>query len=243
MELIVPPHVLHRRKLGFPVPIRHFLAEGSYEWARTIITTAHTEEYLDRAAVLAHAGRAPGRARPTTRRRIWTILVFQIWHGIFVDRADHPGHPATGLPGPALTGHRGRAARPRPRVRPPLGRCRRDLGGGARGRRPRRAAPGATPGPPRTPAGRRSPAPGSPSVTPTCADRSRREAPTRAPARNPARKPSPTPVGSTISRVRDDRDCSALPSCGHDLGCPPRRSVVIRVPTRSRISSSVQPVF
>ncbi len=53
MELVVPPHVLHRRKLGFPVPIRHYLAQGSYEWAREIIASAHTGEYLDPAAVLA----------------------------------------------------------------------------------------------------------------------------------------------------------------------------------------------
>jgi asparagine synthase (glutamine-hydrolysing) len=83
MELVVPPHVLHRRKLGFPVPIRHYLAEGSYEWARDIITSAHTDEYLDPAAVLAmlDAHRA-GDADHS--RRIWTILVFMIWHGIFV---------------------------------------------------------------------------------------------------------------------------------------------------------------
>ena len=94
MELIVPPHVLHRRKLGFPVPIRHFLAEGSYEWARNIITTAHTEEYLDPAAVLAllDAHRA-GEADHS--RRIWTILVFQIWHEIFVTGAITPTIPET----------------------------------------------------------------------------------------------------------------------------------------------------
>jgi len=92
MELVVPPHVLHRRKLGFPVPIRHFLAEGSYEWARNIITTAHTEEYLDPKAVLAllDAHRA-GEADHS--RRIWTILVFQLWHEIFVTGAITPEIP------------------------------------------------------------------------------------------------------------------------------------------------------
>jgi asparagine synthase (glutamine-hydrolysing) len=80
---IVPPHVLNRRKLGFPVPIRQFLANESYDWARDIITSAQTERYLDRAAVLQllddhRAGRAD------YSRQVWTILVFQIWHGIFV---------------------------------------------------------------------------------------------------------------------------------------------------------------
>ncbi len=92
LEDIVPPHVLQRRKLGFPVPIRHYLAGESYEWARSIITSAQTDEYLDRGAVLQllddhRAGRAD------YSRQIWTILVFQIWHGIFVTRAITPEIP------------------------------------------------------------------------------------------------------------------------------------------------------
>ena len=92
LERIVPPHVLNRRKLGFPVPIRHYLAEGSYEWARTIIRDAQTDEYLDRTAVLRlldehRAGTADHS------RRIWTILVFMLWHGIFVTGAITPRVP------------------------------------------------------------------------------------------------------------------------------------------------------
>jgi asparagine synthase (glutamine-hydrolysing) len=37
LEQIVPPHVLNRRKLGFPVPTRHWLAEQLHDWARQII--------------------------------------------------------------------------------------------------------------------------------------------------------------------------------------------------------------
>jgi asparagine synthase (glutamine-hydrolysing) len=92
MELIVPPHVLHRRKLGFPVPIRHYLAGDSYEWARSIVTSAQTDEYLDPAAVLAMLD-AHKAGEADHSRRIWTILVFQIWHGIFVTGAITPKIP------------------------------------------------------------------------------------------------------------------------------------------------------
>ncbi|WP_353647854.1 asparagine synthase (glutamine-hydrolyzing) [Nakamurella sp. A5-74] len=97
MELIVPPHVLNRRKLGFPVPIRHFLAEGSYEWARQVILDAQTDEYLDKTVVLAllDAHRA-GEADHS--RRIWTVLVFMIWHGIFVTGAITPTVPMPTYP-------------------------------------------------------------------------------------------------------------------------------------------------
>ncbi len=92
MELIVPPHVLNRRKLGFPVPIRHYLKEGSYDWARNIITTAQTEEYIDPAAVVglldAHRAGEADYSRP-----IWTVLVFQLWHEIFVTGSITPVVP------------------------------------------------------------------------------------------------------------------------------------------------------
>ncbi len=92
MELIVPPHVLNRKKLGFPVPIRHFLKEGSYDWARNIITTSQTEQYIDPTAVvrLLDANRA-GEADYS--RPIWTVIVFQLWHEIFVTGSITPVVP------------------------------------------------------------------------------------------------------------------------------------------------------
>ena len=62
-----------------------------------IITTAHTDEYLDPAAVLAmlDAHRA-GEADHS--RRIWTILVFQLWHEIFVTGAVTPVVPEPAYP-------------------------------------------------------------------------------------------------------------------------------------------------
>jgi asparagine synthase (glutamine-hydrolysing) len=97
LETIVPGHVLHRRKLGFPVPIRHYLAGDSYEWARQIVLDAQTDEYLDSTAVLRlldehRAGTADHS------RRIWTILVFMLWHGIFVTGAISPQVPEPAYP-------------------------------------------------------------------------------------------------------------------------------------------------
>ncbi|MEO9140242.1 MAG: asparagine synthase (glutamine-hydrolyzing) [Jatrophihabitans sp.] len=84
LDLIVPAHVLNRPKLGFPVPIRHWLKDVMYEWARAIITDSGADELIDRDAALrlleAH------RSGPHDySRKIWTLLVFIIWHGIFVE--------------------------------------------------------------------------------------------------------------------------------------------------------------
>jgi asparagine synthase (glutamine-hydrolysing) len=97
MELIVPAHVLNRRKLGFPVPIRHFLRGDSYAWARDIITSAQTDQYLDasEALKLLDAHRA-GDADYS--RQVWTLLVFMLWYGIFVTGAITPEVPAPVYP-------------------------------------------------------------------------------------------------------------------------------------------------
>ncbi|MFL6128045.1 MAG: asparagine synthase (glutamine-hydrolyzing) [Mycobacteriales bacterium] len=94
---IVPPHVLERRKLGFPVPIRHWLKTEMYDWARDIVDASGTDHLLDRAAVRAMLDEH--RAGPHDySRKIWTLLVFMLWHGIFVEERISPEIPATVYP-------------------------------------------------------------------------------------------------------------------------------------------------
>jgi asparagine synthase (glutamine-hydrolysing) len=97
IEGIVPPHVLHRRKLGFPVPIRHWLATDMLDWARSIVRESQTDAILDKAAVLRLIDEH--RAGPVDHsRRIWTLLVFMLWHGIFVEQRIHPAIPEPQYP-------------------------------------------------------------------------------------------------------------------------------------------------
>ncbi|NHA69010.1 asparagine synthase (glutamine-hydrolyzing) [Phycicoccus flavus] len=84
MELIVPPHVLNRPKLGFPVPIRHWLKDEMYDWARAIVLESGADDLVDRQAVLRMIDEH--RAGPhDLSRKIWTVLVVLLWHGIFVE--------------------------------------------------------------------------------------------------------------------------------------------------------------
>ena len=97
LDGIVPPHVLHRRKLGFPVPIRHWLRDEMYDWARGIVRDSQADHLVDLAAVQrlldAH------RAGPVDHsRRIWTLLVFLLWHGIFVEGRLRPEVPEPAYP-------------------------------------------------------------------------------------------------------------------------------------------------
>ncbi|MDQ2750890.1 MAG: asparagine synthase (glutamine-hydrolyzing) [Actinomycetota bacterium] len=89
---IVPAHVLQRPKLGFPVPIRHWLKDEMYDWARAIITDSQADHLIDRAAALRLL--EEHRAGPHDySRKIWTLLVFMVWHGIFVEGRIRPAIP------------------------------------------------------------------------------------------------------------------------------------------------------
>ncbi|MFL6123805.1 asparagine synthetase B family protein, partial [Actinophytocola sp.] len=97
LKRIIPPHVLNRRKLGFPVPIRLWLRDEMYDWARSIIVESQTDEHLDRRAVLdlLEEHRTGERDRS---RQLWALLVFMLWHGIFVEnrikvRVPEPAYP------------------------------------------------------------------------------------------------------------------------------------------------------
>ena len=90
LEEIVPAHVLHRPKLGFPVPLRHWLAGPElYDWVADHITASETDHIFDKAAVMQML--VDHRAGVTDNsRRIWNVLVFMIWHGIFVENRISP---------------------------------------------------------------------------------------------------------------------------------------------------------
>lgn len=94
---IVPPHVLHRRKLGFPVPIRHWLRAEMYDWARAVITDSGTDHLLDTAAVLRMLDDHRDGVLDHSRR-IWALLVFMLWHGIFVEQRIRPAIPEPHYP-------------------------------------------------------------------------------------------------------------------------------------------------
>jgi asparagine synthase (glutamine-hydrolysing) len=102
LEQIVPPHVLNRRKLGFPVPTRHWLAGELYEWARAVVAESQTDEWLDRAQVLdmlaEHRANTESGSPVDLSRKLWTLLVFMVWHGVFVEQRVKVDVPETVYP-------------------------------------------------------------------------------------------------------------------------------------------------
>ncbi|BBY97810.1 asparagine synthase (glutamine-hydrolyzing) [Mycolicibacterium fallax] len=85
LEPVVPPHVLHRAKLGFPVPIRHWLRAGELlDWANHMINTSQAGHLIDLAGVRRMLDEHR-TGEIDHSRRLWTVLIFMLWHAIFVE--------------------------------------------------------------------------------------------------------------------------------------------------------------
>jgi asparagine synthase (glutamine-hydrolysing) len=90
LEGVVPPAIVNRKKLGFPTPTRVWLRGEMYEWARDILTRSGAGHLLDLPyAVRLLDEHKEGRA--DNSRKVWTVLIFCIWHAIFVERSLDPG--------------------------------------------------------------------------------------------------------------------------------------------------------
>lgn len=84
-EGIVPDHVLNRKKLGFPVPIRHWLKNEMYDWARQLINESETD-HLFHKDVLYRLLDEHARHKADHSRKLWTVLAFMVWHQVYVEK-------------------------------------------------------------------------------------------------------------------------------------------------------------
>ncbi|WP_153506185.1 asparagine synthase (glutamine-hydrolyzing) [Cumulibacter manganitolerans] len=97
LRQVVPAHIFNRRKLGFPVPTRHWLKDEMYDWARQIIRGSGAGHLIDLPAIEAML--EAHRAGPLDySRKIWTVLVFLIWHAIFIEGSLKPEIPDVHYP-------------------------------------------------------------------------------------------------------------------------------------------------
>jgi asparagine synthase (glutamine-hydrolysing) len=90
LEPIVPAHVLNRPKLGFPVPIRHWLRAGELlDWAYATVATSQAGHLVDLVAVRRMLDEHRSGVTDHSRR-LWTVLIFMLWHAIFVEHSVTP---------------------------------------------------------------------------------------------------------------------------------------------------------
>ena len=71
-----------RPKWGFPVPVRKWLKNEMYDWARNIITNSNTDEYIIKSAALKLL-EDHRKGKADNYRTLWTILAFSSWKDRF----------------------------------------------------------------------------------------------------------------------------------------------------------------
>lgn len=85
MKDFLPAEIKSKKKLGFPVPTRTWLKNEFYQWAKEIIFESKVDDLINKAYVLYMLDEhREGNADYS--RKIWTILVFMLWHQIFIEQ-------------------------------------------------------------------------------------------------------------------------------------------------------------
>jgi asparagine synthase (glutamine-hydrolysing) len=119
---LLPQESAERGKLGFPVPIGHWFRGDLAGYADQVIREAHTEEWLDKRAVMDVLRRFRAGDPDVRWRQVWALVVFSLWHQIYVERVFDPvalgwisrprGEAPPALPGPAVPPAGGRPPAP-----------------------------------------------------------------------------------------------------------------------------------
>jgi asparagine synthase (glutamine-hydrolysing) len=90
LQGVVPPAIVNRRKLGFPTPTRVWLRDEMYEWARNVIAGSGAGDLIDLSYALGLLDEHK-RGEADHSRKVWTVLIFCLWHAIFVEGSLDPG--------------------------------------------------------------------------------------------------------------------------------------------------------
>ncbi len=90
MSSVLPQAAAERAKLGFPVPIGFWLKGEMYGYAERLLREARTDQWIDRQAALGLLERFRAGDAEVSWRHIWVLLVFSLWHQIYVERVYDP---------------------------------------------------------------------------------------------------------------------------------------------------------
>src|SRR5215470_14537886 len=90
MSEVLPKAAAERAKLGFPVPIGHWLTGQAYGFAEQLLREAQTDEWINRQEALSLLERLRAGEPGVEWRHLWVLIVFSLWHRIFVERAYDP---------------------------------------------------------------------------------------------------------------------------------------------------------
>jgi len=92
MGEVLPQVAAERPKLGFPVPVGRWLSGDWHGFAADLLRRAQTDQWVDRRAALGLLQRYHAGEPDVSWRQLWALMVFSIWHQIYVERVYDPIH-------------------------------------------------------------------------------------------------------------------------------------------------------
>ncbi|OEF98768.1 asparagine synthase (glutamine-hydrolyzing) [Desulfuribacillus alkaliarsenatis] len=87
MKQVLPEQVANRKKLGFPVPTRDWLRGGLYRPIYELIVDSQTEHLISKNEVL-NLLEIHKSGKADVSRKLWTIIIFMLWHRIFIEKRE-----------------------------------------------------------------------------------------------------------------------------------------------------------
>jgi asparagine synthase (glutamine-hydrolysing) len=90
MSELLPQAVVDRAKLGFPVPIGHWLRGEMLEFAERLLREAQTDRWINKPAALQMLHRHASGGPEGGWRKLWVLMVFSLWHQIYIEGAYDP---------------------------------------------------------------------------------------------------------------------------------------------------------
>lgn len=81
---ILPPHMVEKKKLGFPTPIRVWLKGRLGNIVENTIKDAKVDEYINKDYALELL-KEHREGKMDNSRKVWTVFVFCLWHQIHVE--------------------------------------------------------------------------------------------------------------------------------------------------------------
>jgi asparagine synthase (glutamine-hydrolysing) len=90
MGEVLPQAAAERAKLGFPVPVGPWLSGEWFGFADQLLREAQTDRWVDREAVLGMLRRYHAGEPDVSWRQLWALMVFSLWHQIYVERVYDP---------------------------------------------------------------------------------------------------------------------------------------------------------
>jgi asparagine synthase (glutamine-hydrolysing) len=90
MGELLPQAVAERPRLGLAVPLEPWLAGEWFGFAEHLLRTAQTARWINRQAALDLLRRYRAGEPDVTWQQLWALMVFSLWHQIYVERVYDP---------------------------------------------------------------------------------------------------------------------------------------------------------